>query len=96
MLDPALEFKKRPRVYPSAGKGCQSCFLRPFNPRLRSHCGNCPAAATARQLWQTNSNPRTKGENIVKDEEAIICLTAFASKDVGVLLSDAASIFRLR
>lgn len=32
-LDPALEFKNSLRVYPSARRGCRSCFLRPFNPR---------------------------------------------------------------
>lgn len=80
----ALEFNKSLHVYPSVGKGCQSCFLCPFNPQLWKHCGNHPAAATAHQLWKTNSNPGTKGKTTMEHEEAIISLAVITSRNVGV------------
>jgi len=90
---PSPGIKKKVSVFirvPGKALGAAPCALP------APGCGNRPAAAAARQLGQTNSNPRTKGKTTVKLEEAITCLTASVGTNVEVLLSGVPSIFGSR
>ena len=71
---------------PGKAVGAASCALS--IPGSGAAAGTAQLQATARWLWQTNLNPRTKGKNTIKHKEATIRLIAFMSKNVGVLLSD--------